>query len=100
MGTDQKKFTEYRVGDEVSFATPNGMLYGEVVRIVTAGENGAVEIEYEDGRRETKRMRDHAMRLLRRRTGVSELEEQRGPRTRSKDDEIQEVRRSDQRRRW
>lgn len=45
---------EYRIGDEVSFAAGHGMQYGEVVRIITPGPDGAIEIQWEDGRRETK----------------------------------------------
>lgn len=44
---------EYRIGDEVSFAAGHGMQYGEVVRIITPGPDGAIEIQWEDGRRET-----------------------------------------------
>jgi hypothetical protein len=95
---DQSRF-EYRIGDEISFAMHNGMIYGEVVRIVTPGPDGAVEIAWEDGRREMKKTRDKAIRLLRRRSGVSEFDEQRGPqRKRASDSEISEVRRSDVRR--
>lgn len=46
---------EYRIGDEVSFAAGHGMQYGEVVRIITPGPDGAIEIQWEDGRRETKK---------------------------------------------
>jgi hypothetical protein len=75
------------------------MQYGEVIRIVAPGPDGAVEIQWEDGRREIKKTRDRALRLLRRATGLSELDEQRGHRRHSLDDEIAEVRRSDIRRR-
>jgi hypothetical protein len=54
----------YQLKDEVSCATPHGMLYGTVIRIVSPGSNGAVEIEYEDGRREIRKVTDHAMRVL------------------------------------
>ncbi|QUV99794.1 hypothetical protein J8C02_10320 [Chloracidobacterium sp. MS 40/45] len=90
---------EYRIGDEVSFAAGHGMQYGEVVRIITPGPDGAIEIQWEDGRREVKKTRDRAIRLLRRASGVSEMDEVRGPRRRRTDDEIAEVRRGDVRRR-
>ncbi len=99
MAQDDRNRFEYRIGDEVSFAAGHGMQYGEIVRIVTPGPEGAVEIQWEDGRREIKKTRDRAIRLLRRATGVSELDERRGERRRSLDNEIAEVRRSDVRRR-
>lgn len=99
MAQDDRNRFEYRIGDEVSFAAGHGMQYGEIVRIVTPGPEGAVEIQWEDGRREIKKTRDRAIRLLRRATGVSELDERRGERRRSFDNEISEVRRSDVRRR-
>ncbi|MFQ3582941.1 MAG: hypothetical protein SNJ67_12780 [Chloracidobacterium sp.] len=99
MAQDDRNRFEYRVGDEVSFAAGHGMQYGEIARIVTPGPDGAVEIEWEDGRREIKKTRDRAIRLLRRATGASEFDEQRGSRRRSFDNEISEVRRSDVRRR-
>lgn len=100
MSTNTPKRFEYRVGDEISYAMHSGVMYGEVVRVVTPGENGAVEIEWEDGRLEIKKVRDQALRLLRRRSGVSEVDEQRGPRpSRQRDAEIAEVRRGDLRKR-
>lgn len=90
---------EYHIGDEVSFAAGQGMQYGEVIRIITPGPEGAIEIQWEDGRREIKKTRDRAIHLLRRASGVSEMDERRGQRRRSADDEIAEVRRSDIRRR-
>ncbi|MCS7080415.1 MAG: hypothetical protein NZ585_10265 [Chloracidobacterium sp.] len=98
MAQGDRRHFEYQVGDEVSFAAGRGMQYGEVVRIVTPGPEGAIEIQWEDGRREIKKTRDRAVRLLRRATGVSEVDEQRGERRRSFDNEIAEVRRSDVRR--
>ena len=90
---------EYQIGDEVSFAAGHGMQYGEVVRIITPGPDGAIEIQWEDGRREVKKTRDRAIHLVRRASGASEVDERRGPRRRSTDDEIAEVRRGDIRRR-
>jgi hypothetical protein len=54
----------YALNDEVSCATPHGMLYGTIVRIVSPGSNGAVEVQYEDGRKEIRKVTDHAMRVL------------------------------------
>ncbi|MBX7219184.1 MAG: hypothetical protein K1Y36_04500 [Blastocatellia bacterium] len=100
MSGNQKRTFEYRIGDEISYAGGSGMMYGEVVRIVTSGEAGAVEIEWEDGRREIKKVRDQAIRLLRRRGGVSEADEQRGPRDKKQHDrDISEAYRSDLRKR-
>jgi len=56
----------YELKDEVSCATPHGMLYGTVVRIVSPGSNGAVEVEYEDGRREIRKVTDRSMKVLKR----------------------------------
>ena len=89
--------TTFGMGDEVSFAVGSGMNYGEVVRILHNGE--AIEILFEDGRREIKRSRDRALRLLRRASGRSEVDERHADRTASRDQEIDEVRRSDVRRR-
>lgn len=88
----------FAVGDEVSYATGSGMLYGEVVRLLEGG--AAIEILFEDGRREVKKSRDRSVRLLRRATGASEAEEQNRDRRRGGyDSEISEVMRRDQRRR-
>jgi hypothetical protein len=89
--------TTYGMGDEVSYAVGSGMNYGEVVRVLQNGE--AIEILFEDGRREIKRSRDRALRLLRRASGRSEVDERHADRTASRDQEIDEVRRSDVRRR-
>lgn len=95
---DDKTRFEYRVGDEVSYAGAHGMTYGEIARVVTPGPDGAVEIQWEDGRREVKKTRDKSIRLLRRASGRSEADEQRGEKRRSFDSEIAEVRKSDIRR--
>jgi hypothetical protein len=87
----------FAVGDEVSYATGAKMIYGEVVRLLEGG--AAVEILFEDGRREVKKARDRSVRLLRRAAGASEAEEQRGERRRGFDSEISEVMRRDQKRR-
>lgn len=87
----------YGIGDEISYAVGSGMIYGEVTRLLEGGD--AVEIQFEDGRREIKKARDRALRLLRRASGASELDEKHADRTRSSDREIDEVRRSDIRKR-
>jgi adenylosuccinate synthase len=91
--------TTYRVGDEVSFAMPSGMLYGAVKRVLGEGESSAVEIEFEDGRKEIKKVRDRSLNLLRRASGQSEEEERHEGRERLHDPDIERIRRSDQRRR-
>lgn len=91
---------DYKVGDEISYAQPSGMIYGEVIRVISAGDSGAVEIEFEDGRKEVKKVRDHALNLLRRASGKSEAEERAADRGKLRDYDIEAVRRSDQRKRW
>jgi len=91
--------TTYRVGDEVSFAMPSGVLYGTVTRVLGEGDSGAVEIEFEDGRKEVKKVRERSLSLLRRATGQSEEEERHKDRERLQDYDIERIRRSDQRRR-
>ena len=90
----------YSVGDEISFAMPSGVLYGTVTRILGEGEASAVEIEFEDGRKEIKKVRDRALSLLRRATGKSEEEERHSDRERLRDPEIDRLFRSEQRKRW
>lgn len=89
--------TNYRVGDEIGYAMPAGMLYGTVLRVLGAGDAAAVEIEFEDGRKEIKKTRDRALSLLRRATGQSEEEERHRDREKLKDLDIERVRRSEQR---
>src|ERR1044071_7853942 len=89
----------FRQGDEVSYAMPSGMLYGTVARVLGAGESSAVEIEFEDGRKEVKKVRDRALSLLRRAGGMSEEEERHKDRERLHDPEIERIRRSEQRKR-
>ena|SRR5215510_8627212 len=90
----------FKVGDEVSYAMPSGMLYGEIVRVIGTGETGAVEIQFEDSRKETKPVKDKALHLLKRASGASEAEERQKDRSRLRDYDIDAVRRSDQRKRW
>jgi hypothetical protein len=98
VSSGKSKNMNYGVGDEVSYVFGSGIVYGEVTRLLEGG--AAIEIQFEDGRREIKKSRDGALRLLRRASGASELEEQRSDRSRARDYEIDEVRRGDQRRRW
>ena len=91
--------TDFKSGDEISYAMPSGMLYGTVVRMLGAGESAAVEIEFEDGRKEIKKVRDRALSLLRRASGLSEEEERHSDRERLHDPEVQRLFRSEQRRR-
>lgn len=87
-------------GDDVAYAMGKGMRYGSVVRVIGAGDQAAVEIEFEDGSREVHRVRDRALSLLRRASGRTEREEELGDRQKLRDPDIDAVRRSDQRRRW
>ena len=89
---------EYQVGDEISFASAQGMIYGTITKIINDPSSPAIEVQFEDGRKEIKKSRDRALRLLRRAGGKSELDEQRGDRKKQRDYDIEEVRRSDQRR--
>ena len=90
----------FGVGDEVAYALGRGMRYGTVVRIIGAGDQAPIEIEFEDGGREVHRMRDRALSLLRRATGVSARDEETADRKKLRDFDVDAVRRSDQRRRW
>lgn len=87
---------EYNIGDEVSYSVASGVTYGIVTRMTGAGETQAIEIQFEDGHKEMKRARDRAVRLLRRRSGKSEVVEKLGDRGRLADPEIQQVFRSEQ----
>ena len=98
VASNKSKIINYGAGDEVSYAFGNGIAYGEVLRVLEGGQ--AIEIQFEDGRREIKKTRDGALRLLRRASGASELEEHNRERGRSRDRDIDEVMRSDVRRRW
>ena len=88
----------FKTGDEVSFAVPSGVLYGTVSRLLGDGESAAVEIEFEDGRKEIKKVRDRALSLLRRASGASEEEERHSDRSRLTDPDIERVRKGEQRR--
>jgi hypothetical protein len=97
---NKPRITDYRQGDEVSYAVPSRMLYGTVLRVIGTGEDAAVEIEFEDGRKELKKVRDRSLSLLRRASGKSEIEERHSDRQGLRDPEIERIRRSDQRKRW
>jgi len=91
--------TDFKKGDEVSYAMPAGVLYGAVIRVLGADESAAVEIEFEDGRKEIKKVKDRALSLLRRASGISEEEERHANRERLHDPEIERLFRSEQRKR-
>jgi hypothetical protein len=91
--------TNFKKGDEVSYAMPAGMLYGTVARVLGADESAAVEIEFEDGRKEIKKVKDRALSLLKRASGASEAEERNANRERLHDVEIERMFRSEQRKR-
>lgn len=97
VASNKPRTVTFGVGDEISYAFGNGMAYGEVLRVLEGGQ--AIEIQFEDGRREVKKVRDGALRLLRRATGASELEESHRDRTRARDIDVSEVMRSDIKRR-
>ncbi len=97
---NKARVTNFRVGDEISYAGGAGMIYGEVTRVIGSGESAAIEIEWEDGRKEIKPVKDRALALLRRASGASEVEEKHADRGRLKDPDIESVRRSEQRKRW
>jgi hypothetical protein len=96
---NKARVINFRVGDEISYAGGSGMMYGEVTRVLGSGESAAIEIEWEDGRKEIKPVKDRALALLRRAGGASEIEEKHGDRRRLSDPDIESVRRSEQRKR-
>jgi hypothetical protein len=100
MNRDRHRVLKYNPDDEVSYAAPSGMLYGTVTRVLGEGESAAIEIEFEDGRKEIKKVRDRALRLLRRASGASEEEERHQDRARLRDPDIARVIRQEQRKRW
>jgi hypothetical protein len=67
--------------------------------VLGADDSAAVEVEFEDGRKEIKKVRDRALSLLRRASGLSEEEERHSDRDRLRDSEIQRIIRSEQRKR-
>jgi hypothetical protein len=96
---NKARVMNFRVGDEISYAGGSGMMYGEVARVIGAGDSAAIEIQWEDGRKEIKPVKDRALALLRRAGGASEEEERHADRARLKDPDIESVRRSEQRKR-
>ena len=96
VASNKSKSTNYGVGDEISYAFGSGIVYGDVVRLLEAG--AAVEIVFEDGRREIKKSRVGALHLIRRASGQIEVEEQHDDRGRVRDYNISEVIRSEIRR--
>jgi hypothetical protein len=91
---------DFRPGDEVSYAIPSGVIYGTVARVLGTGEAAAIEIEFEDGRKEVKKVKDRALALLKRASGRSEEEERHSDRDRLRDPDIQRIFRSEQKKRW
>ncbi len=83
---------EFQVGDEVLYAGAASVRYGTIIRVIGAGNAQMVEVEFEDGKRELKKASDRALRLLRRK-GTEEV------RREFRDREVEEVRRSETRRR-
>ena len=98
VASNKSRQASFKVGDEVSYVFGSGIAYGEVIRLLEGG--AAIEILFEDGRREIKKSRDGSLRLLRRSSGASEIEEERSDRNRVRDYDIDAVRRSDQKKRW
>ena len=96
--TEKPAGSDYKVGDEISYAAAQGMLYGTVTKLIKDPSSPAIEIEFEDGRKEIKKVRDRAMRMLRRASGKSEVDEKRGDQKKQRDYDIEEVRKSEQRR--
>jgi predicted type IV restriction endonuclease len=88
MDKAKPKTREYKVGDEISYALASGIRYGTVVRVL----GDVVEVEYEDGKKEMKKVADSRLRPLRRRSDED-------TRPRSYNQDIAEVRRSETRRR-
>lgn len=97
---NKPKTINFKPGDEISYAMPSGVLYGTVTRILGAGDAAAIEIEFEDGRKEVKKVKDRALSLLKRASGRSEEEERHQDRARLRDPDIQRVFRSEQKKRW
>ena len=98
VASSKSRNTSYGISDKVSYAFGSGIAYDEVMRLLESG--ATIEILFEDGRREIKKSRDGALRLLRRASGASELEERRSDREKLRDQEVSEVFRSDQKKRW
>jgi hypothetical protein len=96
---NKPRTTSYRPGDDVSYAMPSSVHYGTVKRVLGEGDTAAIEIEFEDGRKEIKKIRDRSLSLLRRATGQSEEEERHSDRERLRDPDVERVRRSEQRKR-
>jgi hypothetical protein len=94
---NKPRTTNYRLGDEISYAMPSGMLYGTITRVLGSGD--AVEVEFEDGRKETKKSGDRALSLVRRASGISEEEERHTDREKLHDPDVERIRRSELRKR-
>lgn len=95
---NKPRVSNFKPGDEVAYAMPSGMLYGTVTRLLGEGDSQAIEIEFEDGRKEVKKTRDRSLSLLRRASGASEEDEKYSGRERLRDPDIQRAYRSELRR--
>lgn len=96
VASNRSRTATFGIGDEVSYTFGSGIVYGEVLRLLEGG--AAIEIQFEDGRREIKKSRDGALHLVRRASGQSEAEELQQDRSRLRDFTIAEVIRSEKRR--
>ena len=97
MGSPNRPSTRtFGIGDEISYVFGSGIVYGEIIGLLEEG--GAVEILFEDGRREIKKSRDGALHLIRRASGKSELEERNADRDKLRDWNVTEIIRSEKRR--
>jgi hypothetical protein len=88
MDKGKPKPREYKLGDEISYALAAGIRYGAIVRVL----GDVVEIEFEDGKKEMKKVGDGRLRLLRRQQSADDR------RDRHRED-IRELHRSETRRR-
>jgi len=99
QGNQRKGGTpSFAAGDDIAYAMGKGMRYGSVIRVIGTGDQAAVEIQFEDGGKEIHRVKDRALSLLRRASGLSERDEELGDRKKAQDFGIKEVMKSDIRR--
>ena len=88
----------FGVGDEIAYALASGVRYGHVVRVIGAGDQASIDVEFEDGGREVHRVKDRALSLLRRVSGESAMQEEMRDRKRLHDPDVDAARKSDIRR--
>ncbi len=84
MNKTRPRQREFRVGDEICYALASGVRYGTVIRVL----GDAVEVEFEDGQKEMKKVRDGRLRLIRR------AHQEESP-VRQYSEDVREVRRRD-----